>query len=53
MSPEPARPLTVALLGGGTVGSQVARLITENAHDFAERVGVPVAAGDPRRSDHR
>jgi homoserine dehydrogenase len=34
--------LTVALLGGGTVGSEVARLITENAHDLAERVGVPV-----------
>jgi homoserine dehydrogenase len=42
MSPEPARPLTVALLGGGTVGSQVARLLTENAHDLAERVGAPV-----------
>ncbi len=41
-SGELGRPLTVALLGGGTVGSQVARLITENAHDLAERVGVPV-----------
>jgi homoserine dehydrogenase len=41
-SPDQARPLTVALLGGGTVGSEVARLITENAHDLAERVGVPV-----------
>jgi homoserine dehydrogenase len=42
MSPEPARPLTVALLGGGTVGSQVARLLTENAHDLTERVGASV-----------
>ncbi|MEI6363619.1 MAG: homoserine dehydrogenase [Actinomycetes bacterium] len=41
-SPEQARPLTVALLGGGTVGSEVARLIIENAHDLAERVGAPV-----------
>jgi homoserine dehydrogenase len=41
-SPEQARPLTVALLGGGTVGSQVARIITESAHDLTERVGAPV-----------
>ena len=41
-SPEPVRPLTVALLGGGTVGSEVARLIHDNAHDLAERVGAPV-----------
>ena len=41
-SPEPVRPLTVALLGGGTVGSEVARLIRDNAHDLAERVGAPV-----------
>jgi homoserine dehydrogenase len=40
--PEQVRPLTVALLGGGTVGSEVARLIIENAHDLAERVGAPV-----------
>jgi homoserine dehydrogenase len=33
------RALTVALLGGGTVGSQVARLLTENAGDLAARVG--------------
>ena len=37
-----ARPLTVALLGGGTVGSSVARLLVENAHDLEERVGAPV-----------
>ena len=41
-SPEPMRPLTVALLGGGTVGSEVARLIRDNAHDLTERVGAPV-----------
>ena len=28
------RPLTVALLGGGTVGAQVARLLVDNAHDL-------------------
>ncbi len=37
-----SRPLTVALLGGGTVGSQVARLLTENAEDLAARVGAPL-----------
>ena len=37
-----ARPLTVALLGGGTVGASVARLLTENARDLEERVGAPV-----------
>jgi homoserine dehydrogenase len=41
-SPEQSRPLTVALLGGGTVGSEVARLITENAHDLSERVGADI-----------
>jgi homoserine dehydrogenase len=33
------RELTVALLGGGTVGSQVARLLTESADDLAARTG--------------
>ena len=37
-----ARPLTVALLGGGTVGASVARLLIENARDLEERVGAPV-----------
>lgn len=37
-----ARPLTVALLGGGTVGAEVARLLTENARDLEERIGAPV-----------
>jgi homoserine dehydrogenase len=41
-SGEMVRPLTVALLGGGTVGSSVARLLVENAHDLEERVGAPV-----------
>lgn len=36
------RPLTVALLGAGTVGASVARLLIENARDLEERVGVPV-----------
>ncbi len=31
--------MTVALLGGGTVGSQVARILTESADDLAARVG--------------
>lgn len=37
-----ARPLTVALLGGGTVGASVARLLLESARDLEERVGAPV-----------
>jgi len=35
-------PLRVALLGCGVVGSQVARLILEQADDLAARVGAPV-----------
>ena len=47
--------LKVALLGGGTVGSQVARLLTENADDFAARAGaglelVGVAVRDVTKS---
>ena len=42
-TPEPAhRELTVALLGGGTVGSQVARLLRESADDLAARAGAPL-----------
>jgi homoserine dehydrogenase len=33
------RELTVAVLGGGTVGSQVARLLRESSDDLAARVG--------------
>ena len=36
------RPLTVALLGGGTVGGSVARLLLDNARDLEERVGARV-----------
>ena len=36
------RPITVALLGGGTVGAEVARMIDSNAGDLAARVGVPL-----------
>ena len=36
------RPLNVAVLGCGVVGSQVVRLLTEQAGDLAARVGAPV-----------
>ncbi|HEX4190044.1 MAG TPA: homoserine dehydrogenase [Marmoricola sp.] len=39
---EPAKAVRVALLGCGVVGSQVARLISEQADDLAARVGAPV-----------
>ena len=40
--------LRVALLGCGVVGTQVVRLLTENAPDLAARVGAPLElAGDP------
>ena len=50
------QPLRVALLGGGTVGSHVARLLTEHADDLAARIGAPLElvavavrdAGKPR-----
>ncbi len=35
-------PITVALLGGGTVGAQVARLIVEQSDDLAARIGAPL-----------
>ncbi|MDN6500162.1 MAG: homoserine dehydrogenase, partial [Yaniella sp.] len=31
--------LKIALLGGGTVGSQVARILTEDAESLTERLG--------------
>jgi homoserine dehydrogenase len=37
-----ARPLKVALLGAGVVGYEVARLLSEQAEDLAERVGAPL-----------
>ncbi|MGH3414601.1 MAG: homoserine dehydrogenase [Marmoricola sp.] len=36
------KPVRVALLGCGVVGSQVARLLTEQAGDLEARVGAPV-----------
>ena len=33
------RPLRIALLGAGSVGAQVARLLTENKAELAARVG--------------
>jgi homoserine dehydrogenase len=36
------RPLKVAVLGCGSVGSQVVRLLTEQAGDLTARVGAPV-----------
>lgn len=32
-------PITIALLGGGTVGSAVAKLLVENSKDLAARIG--------------
>ena len=37
-----AEPLKIALLGAGVVGSEVARLLTEQADDLAARVGAPL-----------
>lgn len=37
-----AAPLRIALLGGGTVGSQVARILTDDAGVLADRVGAPL-----------
>lgn len=41
-SPIDRRPLRVALLGCGVVGTQVARMLTEHADDFAARAGAPL-----------
>ena len=38
----PRVPLRVALLGAGVVGSEVARLLIEQADDLAARVGAPL-----------
>ena len=40
--PSASDAITVALLGGGTVGGQVARLLGANAADLAARVGAPL-----------
>jgi homoserine dehydrogenase len=39
---EGAKPLKVAVLGCGAVGSQVVRLLTEQRDDLTARVGAPV-----------
>ncbi len=39
------RPIRVALLGCGTVGSEVVRLLREQADELAARVGAPRRAG--------
>ncbi|HWV26091.1 MAG TPA: homoserine dehydrogenase [Aeromicrobium sp.] len=36
------RPLRIALLGCGVVGTQVARLLTEDADELTQRIGAPV-----------
>jgi homoserine dehydrogenase len=36
------QPLRVAVLGCGSVGSQVVRLLDEQAHDLAARIGAPL-----------
>ncbi len=40
---EQKTPLKVAVLGAGTVGSQVVRLLTEQADDYAHRIGGPIS----------
>src|SRR5512139_1207626 len=37
-----AKPLKVALLGAGVVGSEVARLLAEQHDDLTARVGAPL-----------
>lgn len=39
---EQQKALRVALVGGGTVGSQVAQLLQSNAEELAARVGAPL-----------
>ncbi|HEV7626816.1 MAG TPA: homoserine dehydrogenase [Streptomyces sp.] len=47
------RPLKVALLGCGVVGSEVARIMTTHADDLAARIGAPIelAGVAVRRAD--
>ncbi len=40
--PPPLEPLSIVVLGGGTVGGQVVRLLEEQSRDLAARVGVPL-----------
>jgi homoserine dehydrogenase len=41
-SEDPVRPLKLALLGCGSVGSQVVRLLREHTDDLTARVGAPI-----------
>jgi homoserine dehydrogenase len=53
-TPLKATPLKVALLGCGVVGSQVVRLLREQADDLAARIGAPLQlAGIAVRRPHR
>jgi len=38
----PVKPIRVALLGCGTVGTEVVRLLTDQAEDLTQRIGAPV-----------
>ena len=50
----PGAPVRVALLGCGTVGGEIVRLLTEQAGDLAARVGAPVElVGVAVRRPHR
>jgi homoserine dehydrogenase len=40
--PNSVRPIRVALLGCGTVGTEVVRLLTDQAVDLTARIGAPV-----------
>ncbi|MFT3899620.1 MAG: homoserine dehydrogenase [Gordonia sp. (in: high G+C Gram-positive bacteria)] len=42
MTAQPARELGVAVLGMGNVGTEVVRIITDNADDLRERIGAPL-----------
>ena len=49
-----ATPIRVAMLGCGTVGAQVVRLLREQADDLAARAGAPVElVGVAVRRPHR
>lgn len=41
-SPLDQRPIRIALLGCGVVGTEVARLLTRDAEELGQRVGAPV-----------
>ena len=47
------RPLRIALLGAGSVGSQVARLILENKDELAARVGAELQLAGVQVRDNR